>query len=213
MNPGHVPGVSFLWTQPGQADAQDRNILKINFQKLLKVEKCEYICVMELQEAKDKFIQAWGTLGSNWGINRTMAQVHALLLVSPDALSAEEIMEELNISRGNANMNLRALIDWGLVKKEFKPGERKEFFFAEKDIWKVFKQVVRERRKRELEPIFKVLDEVKNLEASKNDREAKAFADSIAGIQKFAGKADKALETIVKADENWFLGTIMKMMK
>lgn len=168
---------------------------------------------MELHEAKEKFIQAWGTLGSNWGINRTMAQVHALLLVSPDALSAEEIMEELNISRGNANMNLRALIDWGLVKKELKPGERREFFFAEKDIWKVFKQIVRERRKRELEPIFKVLDELKQLDAPKNSREVKAFTESIEGIQKFAGKADKALDAIVKADENWFLGTIMKMMK
>jgi DNA-binding transcriptional regulator GbsR (MarR family) len=168
---------------------------------------------MELREAREKFIQAWGTLGSNWGINRTMAQVHALLLVSPEALSAEEIMEELNISRGNANMNIRALIDWGLVQKELKPGERKEYFFAEKDIWKVFRQVVKERRKRELEPIFRVLDEVKNVEGPKNDRNVKAFTESIEGIQKFAGKADKTLETIVKADEHWFLGSLMKLVK
>lgn len=168
---------------------------------------------MELVEAKEKFIQAWGTLGSNWGINRTMAQVHALLLVSPGSLSAEEIMEELNISRGNANMNLRALIDWGLVQKELKPGERREFFSAEKDIWKVFKQVVKERRKRELEPIFKVLEEVKHIDGPKNDRNIKTFTESIEGIQKFAGKADKALDTIVKADENWFLSSLMKLMK
>ena len=64
---------------------------------------------MELQEGKDKFIQAWGTLGSSWGINRTMAQVHALLLVSNESLSAEDIMTALKISRGNANMNIRAL--------------------------------------------------------------------------------------------------------
>ena len=70
---------------------------------------------MTLTEGKDKFIQSWGTLGTNWGINRTMAQIHALLLVSPESLSAEGIMKELQISRGNANMNLRALIDWGLV--------------------------------------------------------------------------------------------------
>lgn len=168
---------------------------------------------MDLREGKEKFIQAWGTLGSNWGINRTMAQVHALLLVSPGSLSAEEIMEELNISRGNANMNLRALIDWGLVQKELKPGERREFFSAEKDIWKVFKQVVKERRKRELEPIFKVLEEVKHIDGPKNDRNVKTFTESIEGIQKFAGKADKALDTIVKADENWFLSSLMKLMK
>jgi len=77
---------------------------------------------MKLTEAKEKFINAWGVHGASWGINRTMAQVHALLLVSPDALSAEEIMEELNISRGNANMNIRTLIEWGLVFKEIKQG-------------------------------------------------------------------------------------------
>ena len=61
---------------------------------------------MDLNQGKEKFIQSWGTLGSNWGINRTMAQVHALLLISPEALTAEEIMEQLKISRGNANMNI-----------------------------------------------------------------------------------------------------------
>ena len=105
---------------------------------------------MELQEGKEKFIQAWGTLGSNWGINRTMAQIHALLLISPEALSAEEIRQELNISMGNANMNVRALIDWGLVYKELKPGERKEYFVAEKDMWEVIRKVITERKKKEL---------------------------------------------------------------
>src|SRR5688500_17675263 len=105
---------------------------------------------MKLAEAKSQFIQAWGTLGSKWGINRTMAQLHALLIVSPDPLSAEELMEALNISRGNANMNIRDLMDWGLVEKIHKPGDRKEYFSAEKDIWKVTKQVARERKKREL---------------------------------------------------------------
>ncbi|MCB0624548.1 MAG: transcriptional regulator, partial [Saprospiraceae bacterium] len=81
---------------------------------------------MDLREGKEKFIQSWGALGSSWGVNRTMAQIHALLLISPEALSADEIMEDLMVSRGNANMNLRALIDWGLVYKELKPGERKE---------------------------------------------------------------------------------------
>jgi DNA-binding transcriptional regulator GbsR (MarR family) len=167
---------------------------------------------MELVEAKEKFIQAWGTLGSNWGISRTMAQVHALLLVSADALSTEEIMDELQISRGNANMNIRDLINWGLVRKEIKQGERREYFYAEKDIWKVFKQVVKERRKRELEPVFHVLDEVSILK-DPDTREAKAFLDAVKGINNFAGKADSALETIVKADENWFLGSFMKLFR
>ncbi|RZJ54238.1 MAG: ArsR family transcriptional regulator, partial [Flavobacterium sp.] len=68
---------------------------------------------MDFKEAKNKFIQTWGALGSQWGINKTMAQIHALLMVAPEPLSMEDIMEELQISRGNASMNLRALMDWG----------------------------------------------------------------------------------------------------
>lgn len=168
---------------------------------------------MKLVEAQEKFIQAWGTLGSSWGINRTMAQVHALLLISPESLSAEDIMEELKISRGNANMNVRALIDWGLVSKEFKSGERKEFFSAEKDIWKVATQVMKERRKRELEPVLKVLSEVSQIEGDKKDPKIKAFTDSINGIQSVVSKADKTIETIIKADESWFVTSFMKLMK
>jgi DNA-binding transcriptional regulator GbsR (MarR family) len=168
---------------------------------------------MELKEAKDKFIQAWGTLGSNWGINRTMAQVHALLLVSPEALSAEEIQQELNISGGNANMNLRALIDWGLIKKIHKSGERKDFFWAEKDIWWVFKQVAKERRKREIEPIFSVLEEVSKISGNPNEKNNKAFLDTVKGIHNFASKTDKTLELLIKSDENWFINSFMKLMK
>jgi DNA-binding transcriptional regulator GbsR (MarR family) len=168
---------------------------------------------MKLDEAKEKFIQAWGTLGSNWGISRTMAQVHALLLVSPEPLSAEDVMEQLQISRGNANLNLRALIDWGLVQKELRPGERKEFFAAEKDIWKVFRQVVKERRKRELEPMLEVLQTLSKVEGDRRDREVKAFTESVDGIYKFASKADKTLEKLIRADENWFLGSVIKLLK
>lgn len=82
---------------------------------------------MELQEAKNEFIQAWGTFGSEWGINRTMAQIHALLLVSAEPLSTEDIMEQLEVSRGNVNMNTRDLIAWGIVYRVTKKGERKEF--------------------------------------------------------------------------------------
>jgi hypothetical protein len=100
---------------------------------------------MQYEEGKRQFIQTWGKLGGEWGINRTMAQVHALLLISPRPLSTEQVMEELSISRGNANMNLRDLLDWNLVHKELVPGDRKEYFVAEKDIWEVAKRIARER--------------------------------------------------------------------
>ncbi|GJM35241.1 MAG: hypothetical protein DHS20C18_42420 [Saprospiraceae bacterium] len=166
---------------------------------------------MDLQEGKDKFIQSWGALGSSWGINRTMAQIHALLLISPVALSAEEIMEELKISRGNANMNIRALIDWGLVFKELKPGERKEYFVGEKDMWEVVKNIITQRKKRELEPMLKVLDEISSVEEV--DAESKEFVKVIRDIKLFSSKADSTLDSLVKADSNWFVGTFMKMIR
>ncbi|MBK8705842.1 MAG: transcriptional regulator [Saprospiraceae bacterium] len=166
---------------------------------------------MDLQEGKDRFIQAWGALGSSRGINRTMAQIHALLLIAPHALSADDIMEELKISRGNANMNLRALMDWGLVYKELKPGERKEFFVAEKDMWEVVKKIIIQRKKKELEPMLKVLDEIANVEGE--DAVSKEFSKVIHDIRLFSNKADATLDTLTKADSNWFVGTFMKMIR
>ena len=168
---------------------------------------------MELKEAKAKFIQAWGTLGSCWGINRAMAQIHALLLITEYALSAEEVMEALQISRGNANMNLRALMDWGLVYKELKPGDRKEYFIAEKDMWKVAMQVAKERRKRELAPMLNVLDELANLEDSTDPVASKRFSKTIADIKHTADKADNTLELLIKADENWFMNSFLKILR
>ena len=118
---------------------------------------------MKLIEARQQFISSWGAFGTHWGINRTMAQIHALLLISPDPLTQDDIMEQLNISRGNTNMNIRELINWGLVERVLLSGERKEYFTAEKDIWKVTTQITRERKKRELDPMLKLLSQLENL--------------------------------------------------
>jgi DNA-binding transcriptional regulator GbsR (MarR family) len=168
---------------------------------------------MELAEGKQKFIEAWGKLGSEWGINRTMAQVHALLLVSPGALTTEEIMEQLSISRGNANMTLRDLIGWGLIEKQHRPGERKEYFFAEKDVWQIAKQVAQERKKRELDPVLKVLNDLENVNGDDKDPKYKTFKKSVADINKLAKNVDRTLGTMVKADESWFWGSIFKLFK
>lgn len=168
---------------------------------------------MQLTEAKAKFVEAWGKLGSEWGINRTMAQVHALLLVTPDALTTEEIMEQLMISRGNANMTLRDLISWGLVEKQHKAGERKEYFFADKDTWNIARQVAKERRKRELDPIIKILDELTKVEGDTKDEAYNTFHKSVTDINKLAKNVDKTLETMLKAEENWFWKSIFKIFK
>ena len=104
---------------------------------------------MKFKEAKNKFVQTWGALGSQWGINKTMAQIHALLMVSNEPVSMEDIMDELQISRGNTSMNLKALMDWGIVYKEYKAGERREFFTAEKDLRRIScKNCQRKKQKR-----------------------------------------------------------------
>ncbi|HRG23210.1 MAG TPA: transcriptional regulator [Chitinophagaceae bacterium] len=168
---------------------------------------------MKLTEAKQQFISSWGAFGTHWGINRTMAQIHALLLVSPEPLTQDDIMEELTISRGNTNMNIRELINWGLVDRVLISGERKEFFSAEKDIWKVVKQIVKERKKRELEPMLQLLDKLEAVEGDKKDKEVKTFVDTISGIKKLGRQADKTLDTMIRAEESWFVGALMKVFK
>jgi DNA-binding transcriptional regulator GbsR (MarR family) len=165
---------------------------------------------MEYKEAKQKFIQAWGTLGSSWGINKAMAQLHALLLLSTEPLSAEEIMEELQMSRGNVNMNLRALIDWGIVKKETRVGDRKEYFFAGKDVWELARQVSRERRRREIEPILKVLEEVQNVSGD-NKKAVAEFKKVTTDLFDFSLKVDGMIDKFTKSDQTWFFKLLMKI--
>lgn len=168
---------------------------------------------MKLSEAKEQFINSWGAFGTQWGINRTMAQIHALLLVSTQPLTQDDIMEQLTISRGNVNMNIRDLIGWGLVERVVISGERKDHFTAEKDIWKVATQIIKERKKRELDPMIKLLSQLENIEGDKKDKETKQFLEIISGIKKTGNQADKVLDVMIKAEENWFTGSILKMFK
>jgi DNA-binding transcriptional regulator GbsR (MarR family) len=166
---------------------------------------------MNLDEAKIKYIHTWGSLATSWGINKTMAQVHALLLVSTEPLSAEDIMESLQISRGNVNMNVRALIDWGIVRKEFVVGERKEFFVADKDIWELFKQITKERKKREIEPVLKVLEELQ--EVDDNSEEAAQFKEVLRDLSSVTNTVNGILDKAIRADEHWLLSNFTKIIK
>ena len=167
---------------------------------------------MEFKEAKNKFIQTWGALGSQWGINKTMAQIHALLMVSPEALSMEDIMEELLISRGNASMNLRALMDWGIVYKEYKSGERKEFFTAEKDLDELAVKIAKERSKREIKPALRVLKDVSLIDANQST-ETKHFVDQTSKLYDFVLKADNMIDKVTEFKDNWIARLVMKIMK
>jgi DNA-binding transcriptional regulator GbsR (MarR family) len=167
---------------------------------------------MKYKEAKEELIQAWGNLGYSWGLNKTMAQIHALLMISTKPLTTEEIMEELNISRGNANMNVRALLEWHIIYRISVAGDRKEYFKSEKDIWALARQVAKERRKRELEPILKVLKEVNEV-APDGTEETKEFKKVVKELKNFADKSDTLLDSFVKSEENWFWNTVLKLFK
>lgn len=113
-----------------------------------------------LQRAQDQFILEWGRMSSSWGINRTMAQIHALLFVSGIPLEVNEIMDRLQISRGNASMNLRELMDWGVVRRFRQPGDRKDTYISETDPFQMFVRIVKERKRREIDPTNDAIREV-----------------------------------------------------
>ena len=165
---------------------------------------------MDIREGKQKFIESWGKMAGGWGIPPAMAQVHALLLISSEPLNADQVKAELDISTGNVSMNLRALLEWELIYKQTPPGKRKEEYYAEKDLWKVIRQIIINRKKRELEPMLKVLDEVVGIE--ENCPESESFCNVVRDIRKFSHKANQALDTLIKADANWFTGMLLNTM-
>ncbi len=102
-------------------------------------------------------------MGGAWGISRTMAEVHALLMITGEPLCTDDVMDRLQISRGNASMSLRALLDWGIVYRAHKRGDRKEYFEAERDVWTMFTTIARERKKREIDPVVASLYEIRDM--------------------------------------------------
>lgn len=166
-----------------------------------------------LEVAKDSFIAQWGAVGSSWGINRTMAQIHALLIVSPDPLSTDDVMERLKISRGNAHNNLKELIGWGLVQKVVVRGERKEYYQAEKDVWKIFCLVTRERRKRELDPVASflggLLAETKGLRGS----DAKAFRKQVQDLEEFTSLAGRVMDRVASSGQSRIVSWSARFLK
>ena len=167
---------------------------------------------MEIEKAKRQFISLWGNFGTQWGINRSMAQVHALLLCSENPICTEDLMEQLQISRGNANMSLRDLMNWNLIYKKTIIGERKEFFVAEKDSWEVAKRIVKERKRREIEPLIQHLNEISK-ETINENQESKEFIKTIENISQMVTKLNSVSNTLIKAEENAFFGLFIKMMK
>jgi DNA-binding transcriptional regulator GbsR (MarR family) len=112
------------------------------------------------QEALQRFIVLWGDMAAQWGINRTMAQIHALLYATDRPMDTDEIMARLGISRGNANVNLRSLVDWRLARRTQRPGSRKDYYMAEGDVWRITTTIIEERQRREIQPVQRALTAV-----------------------------------------------------
>lgn len=167
---------------------------------------------MNYEEAKDKFISTWGSLGSLWGINKAMAQIQALLFISTKPLSMEDIMEELKISRGNTSMNLRQLMDWGIVTKELIPGERKEYFSTEKDVEELAKTIAKERSRREIKPVIKVLKDISSIDNDGSEK-SKELIKQTKALHALTLNADNLINTLVSKDQNWVTKTLMKFLK
>lgn len=127
----------------------------------------------ELSTVARNFILHWGEMGTRWGINRTVAQIHALLFISEEPLNAEDICEALGVARSNVSNSLKELQNWGIVKIVHLPGDRRDHFESMRDVYEMFRVIAAERKRREIDPTLKVLREC--VEEGDSDKEAEAY--------------------------------------
>jgi DNA-binding transcriptional regulator GbsR (MarR family) len=163
-----------------------------------------------LKQAKERFIGSWGEMAPKWGIAKAMAQIHALLMISEKPLSTDDVMEELAISRGNANMNLRSLADWGLIRRVFVKGDRKEYFQSDKDVWNMFCRIARERKKREIEPVIETMQEC--LGMVEKDKASALFRERVSQLLDLVKTLDFVLGKIAQQERNAIVPRILKLL-
>ena len=135
------------------------------------------------EELTRQFVEHWGVMARSWGINATMGELFALLYITGDDWTAEDLRERLHVSRGNVSMNLRELITWGVAHKVHRQGERREYYRAELDVWTLFRRILRERKRRELDPTLVVLE--RSVEMVGDDPAHQAMRSRIHDLQEF----------------------------
>jgi DNA-binding transcriptional regulator GbsR (MarR family) len=156
-----------------------------------------------LRSAQDLFIRRWGEMGQTWGINRTMAEIHALCYIAAQPLCTDDVMERLHISRGNASMSLRSLVDWGLLRRQHRLGERREYFESLSDVWEMFSIIAAERKRREMDPVLETIKQCRRMldedalgKASRNP-EVAATKERLAGMEEFMVVTNKIFQQFV----------------
>ena len=158
----------------------------------------------QLRTAQDTFIRRWGEMGATWGINRTMAEIHALLYIVAQPLCTDDVMERLNISRGNASMSLRSLCDWGIIRRLHKRGERREYFESLSDVWEIFSIIATERKRREMDPVLETIKQCQRMlepqsigKTAANQESTKLTRQRLANMEEFMGVTNKIFQQFV----------------
>jgi len=158
----------------------------------------------QLHGVQDLFIRRWGEMGQTWGINRTMAEIHALLYICGSPLCTDEVMERLNISRGNASMSLRALCDWGIIRRLHKRGERREYFESLSDVWEIFSIIASERKRREMDPVLETIKQCQQMlgesalgKAAARQESVQLTRQRLAGMEQFMEVTNKIFQQFV----------------
>jgi DNA-binding transcriptional regulator GbsR (MarR family) len=164
--------------------------------------------VNELSSVQQKFILHWGEMGTRWGVNRTVAQVHALLYISPKPLNADDIVETLQVARSNVSTSLKELQGWGIVRLVHVLGDKRDHFESMKDVWEMFRVVMDERKKREFDPTMRMLHEC-IAEAAKDKATDQYTEARLRELYKFF-ETTSALYVQVR---RWPTGAMFKFMK
>src|SRR5690242_18694234 len=158
----------------------------------------------QLTTAQDLFIRRWGEMGQTWGINRTMAEIHALLYITGQPLCTDDVMERLHISRGNASMSLRALCDWGIIRRLHKRGERREYFESLSDVWEMFSIIAAERKRREMDPVLETIKQCQRMleesavgKSAARQEEVLLTRQRLAGMEEFMTVTNKIFQQFI----------------
>jgi len=156
-----------------------------------------------LRRVQDEFIRKWGEMGQTWGINRTMAEIHAFLFITGKPKCTDDVMERLNISRGNSSMSLRGLVDWGVIRRFHVRGERREYFESLGDIWEMFSIIAAERKRRELDPVLETIRQCqlmlnREFPDAQISEEAKLTRKRLEGMEEFMQVTNKIFNAFIE---------------
>ncbi len=174
----------------------------------------------KLITAQDLFIRRWGEMGATWGINRTQAEIHALCYITAQPVCTDDVMERLNISRGNASMSLRALCDWGIIRRLHKRGERREYFESLSDVWEMFSIIAAERKRREMDPVLEtirqcrqMLDEASLGKAAARQEAVQLTRQRLAGMEEFMEVTNKIFQQFIGNAKSGLTNVVKVLLK